>query len=244
MDTIYVHPIPLLTIADHHSRYDYTRVLGIILGRTTNGIHITNAFAIPFEESPDDFYIDTTYLHSMFNLIKRITLDEKILGWYHTGSYITKLDYEITRFIQTLTETSAIVLVSDLEADDTPIRAYTLKNDEFVYVNTVFQAEEAEDVGLEHLARDLKRKENKVLDGLNMYRESLNSILEYLDEVIENGGSNKIMDEIQECLNDIPRIELGDMSNIYLGCLVKNVLRLKDLNINKKDNQLRDRIVN
>lgn len=244
MDSVIVHPTPLLSIADHHARFDYTRVVGIILGNTANGVHITNAFAVPFEEEHNMFFLDTSYLLSMYALVKKITLDEKILGWYHTGRYIINNDCEITQYIQTLTDEPAICLVVDLDAVSTPARAYTLKDDEFVYVNTAIEAEEAEEVGVEHLVRDIKEGGNGIVDGLKMYRDSLDSILKYLDDVIEKGGSNEIMDEIQECLNDVPRIELGDMSNVYLGTLMKNVVRLKDLAINKRENKLRDEIVN
>lgn len=240
MDSVIIHPTPLLQIADHYIRYDEEKVVGIILGNTTNGIHITNTFALPYEEDLNNFFIDTSYLQSMHALVKKISVDEKILGWYHTGQHILKYDQEITRYIETLTELPAIALLVDLESSDTPIRAYNLKDNDFVYVNTLIEAEEAEEVGVEHLVRDIKGSDKEILDGLKVYKESLDNILKYLDDVLINGGDNEIMGEIQECLNDIPRIELGEMSSIYLGSLVKNVVRLKDLEINRKENSLRD----
>jgi JAB1/Mov34/MPN/PAD-1 ubiquitin protease len=63
---VIVHPLVLLSVADHYHRVargTRKRVIGILLGQSLSGgtIDITNSFAIPFEEDmkhPVRVYID------------------------------------------------------------------------------------------------------------------------------------------------------------------------------------------
>ena len=74
-----VHPLVLLSVADHYNRIasnTRNRVVGVLLGtRTRNKVDITNSFAVPFEEDlkdPSVWFLDHNFLESMFWMFKKV----------------------------------------------------------------------------------------------------------------------------------------------------------------------------
>lgn len=96
---VVVHPLVLLSVADHYKRLKLTgtkkRVVGVLLGsKTGNRVDITNSFAVPFEESnnPKVWFLDHSYLESMFWMFKKV--NSKFcrhcrLHSIHTNPFIT-----------------------------------------------------------------------------------------------------------------------------------------------------------
>lgn len=79
---VQVHPLVLLSVADHASRSaggSRKRVLGVLLGQD-NGktINVANSFAVPFEEdessgaSKNSWFLDHDYIESMMGMYKKI----------------------------------------------------------------------------------------------------------------------------------------------------------------------------
>jgi 26S proteasome regulatory subunit N8 len=76
---VIIHPLVLLSAADHYNRVakdTRKRVVGVLLGaRTRNRVDITNSFAVPFEEdlsNPKVWFLDHNYLESMFWMFKKV----------------------------------------------------------------------------------------------------------------------------------------------------------------------------
>ena len=97
---VVVHPTVLLSVVDHYNRVakdTKNRVVGTLLGFYDKGgiLHITNSFALPFEEDQQDldvWFLDHLYLEEMFTMMRRINSKELIVGWYSTGDSIKKND--------------------------------------------------------------------------------------------------------------------------------------------------------
>lgn len=79
---VQVHPLVLLSVADHASRSaggSRKRVLGVLLGQD-NGktINIANSFAVPFEEDEsvgagkNSWFLDHDYIESMMGMYRKI----------------------------------------------------------------------------------------------------------------------------------------------------------------------------
>lgn len=77
---IVVHPLVLLSVADHHaravSRNSQKRVVGVLLGQD-NGrtINVANSFGIPFEEDEKDsktWFLDHNYIQGMYEMFKKV----------------------------------------------------------------------------------------------------------------------------------------------------------------------------
>jgi hypothetical protein len=75
-----VHPLVLLSVADHHarsiSRNSHKRVVGVLLGQD-NGktINVANSFGIPFEEDEKDsktWFLDHNYIEGMYEMFKKV----------------------------------------------------------------------------------------------------------------------------------------------------------------------------
>lgn len=75
-----VHPLVLLSVADHHARSaarsSNKRVIGVLLGQD-NGktVNVANSFGIPFEEDekdPKTWFLDHNYIEGMWEMFKKV----------------------------------------------------------------------------------------------------------------------------------------------------------------------------
>lgn len=82
-----VHPLVLLSVADHHARSvprgSHKRVVGVLLGQD-NGktINVANSYGIPFEEDDKDsktWFLDHNYIESMYEMFKKVNGTCKML---------------------------------------------------------------------------------------------------------------------------------------------------------------------
>ena len=171
---VVVHPLVLLSVVDHYNRVakdTRKRVVGVLLGEVTkNQIEITNSFAVPFEEEPRDpkvWFLDHNYLEQMFFMFKKINAKEKILGWYSTGPGIRAPDIEINEYFKRFAPEPLLIVIDVTRLDNVelPAQAFCSKEDimedgtlekHFDHLPTILGASEAEDVGVEHLLRDVK----------------------------------------------------------------------------------------
>jgi 26S proteasome regulatory subunit N8 len=138
--TVIVHPLVLLSVADHHarsiSRNSHKRVIGVLLGQD-NGktINVANSFGIPFEEDEKDsktWFLDHNYIESMFEMFKKVNgtflcvnsgLDwwidgvvrfvarERMIGWYHSGPKLRASDQEINDLFKRFMSRPVMVIV-------------------------------------------------------------------------------------------------------------------------------------
>lgn len=75
-----VHPLVLLSVADHHARSvargSSKRVVGVLLGQDNGkSINVANSFGIPFEEDDKDaktWFLDHNYVEGMFEMFKKV----------------------------------------------------------------------------------------------------------------------------------------------------------------------------
>ncbi|XP_060593413.1 eukaryotic translation initiation factor 3 subunit F-like, partial [Ruditapes philippinarum] len=78
-----IHPVVLFTIVDSYERRneDARRVIGTLLGTHDKGVvEVTNAFAVPHNESEDEVAADLEYARNMFELHKKVNPSEVIVG--------------------------------------------------------------------------------------------------------------------------------------------------------------------
>jgi JAB1/Mov34/MPN/PAD-1 ubiquitin protease len=91
MVTAVVHPLVLLSVADHHARSvsknSQKRVVGVLLGQD-NGkvVNVANSFGIPFEEDDKDsktWFLDHNYIEGMYDMFKKVngTCVSLIVSW-------------------------------------------------------------------------------------------------------------------------------------------------------------------
>lgn len=245
-----IAPLVLLSVVDHYKRLSTPRVIGVLLGSCDEkAINVTNSFAVPFEELDDEFFLDTSYLQNMFDLYYKVNCKEKIVGWYHSGPKLHNIDLEITKAMTKYCRTPILSVINvHLGTNDIPCQVFKLNRDgEFSHMNVQIGADETEEVGVEHLLRDIKEgtgcsikdKVSGIVDSLKMYEECLSAIIQYLDDV--QGGkkpNKKILNLFQEILDGVPKYDKDvNMSQIYVAELANTLIAMNDCKRNKLEEQ-------
>jgi len=251
------------------------RVVGVLLGSwsTKNEIDISNSFAVPFDEDEKDptvWFFDHQYLETMYAMFKKVNAKERIVGWYHTGPKLHPNDIAINDLLRKYCSQSILVIV-DAKANriGLPTEAYrsveevhddgtpTIKT--FQHVPSEIGAEEAEEVGVEHLLRDIKdttvgtlsQKITNQLMGLKGLEIKLNDMHKYLQQVAD--GKLPMNHQITYLLQDIFNL-LPDVTNpqfvksinvntndqmlvVYTASLIRSIIALHNLINNKINNK-------
>ncbi|KAK1442756.1 eukaryotic translation initiation factor 3 subunit f-related protein [Babesia gibsoni] len=272
---VVVHPIVLLSVVDHYNRSAHgtsRRVVGTILGEVIDGdIHVTNSFAVPFEEdakNPLVWFFDHNYHENMFIMFKKINTREKVLGWYSTGPKCKPADLEIHELYRKYCPNPIYIIVDITQKEELPVEAYISVEEPtsdrrfrrtFAHVPSEMGALEAEEVGMEHLLRDLtnvatstlsKKVESKIT-ALKSLIAKLVEIVEYLNGVI-NGTytpNPAIIYMLQDILNMFPTTESDEIVEaftinmndttlaLYIGSIIRSMLALHNLIDNMAENK-------
>ncbi|OWR43683.1 proteasome 26S non-ATPase subunit 7 [Danaus plexippus plexippus] len=251
------------------------RVVGVLLGcwRAKGVLDVSNSFAVPFDEDDKDksvWFLDHDYLENMYGMFKKVNAREKVVGWYHTGPKLHQNDVAINELIRRYCPNSVLVIIDAKPKDlGLPTEAYQAVEEvhddgspttrTFEHVPSEIGAEEAEEVGVEHLLRDIKdttvgslsqRITNQLL-GLRGLHSQLSEIRDYLIQV--NQGSlpmnHQIIYQLQDIFNLLPDIFSDNFADnlyiktndqslvVYLAALVRSIIALHNLINNKITNR-------
>lgn len=235
--TVTVSPLVLLSVVDHYNRVakdssnKNKRVVGVILGDNSGDIiRVTNSYAIPFEEddkNPDVWFLDHNFIESMGDMFRKINAKEKLIGWYHSGPKLRQSDLKINDIVFKKFVGSPLLLIVDVKPKlDIPTDAYIAVDDikvdgsaaerTFVHVPSLIEAEEAEEIGVEHLLRDIRdpaagnlslkvTQTYKSLLGLHL---KLREIANYLEKVYlkKLPINHTILGKLQNVFNLLPNL--------------------------------------
>ncbi len=198
-----------------------------------------------------------------------LAASERVVGWYSSGPKIRPNDIDINELFRkyttdpllcvieaTSTElglpTKSYVSVEKVNADGTT--AMTFK-----HVESQIGAVEAEEVGVEHLLRDIhdtsvstlaQRVQDKTL-ALRSLVERLREIEAYLGHVVARHlpPNQALLDMLQSVFNLLPNLATADMADafasktndsmlaIYLSSLVRSIVALHELINNRIANR-------
>ena len=222
------------------------------------------------------FYLEHNYLEKMLAMFRKINAKERVVGFYSTGPQIRPNDLRIYEIVgRALPEgclTPAVFCIIDIRPDrpDLPVTAYKVVEEvsntsggsgqkqiqgTFAHVPVQMGAEEAEEIGVEHLLRDINDPtistvasliKGKVA-GLATLTEKLVECKDYLETVArgEVKPNQEIIANLQTILNLLPNLNAEDLVHsmivktndmhmaIYLAALIRSVIALHDLVNNK-----------
>ncbi|KAI1341811.1 maintenance of mitochondrial structure and function-domain-containing protein [Xylariaceae sp. FL0016] len=229
-----VAPLVLLSVVDHYNRVakgTRKRVVGVLLGQNDGKtVRVSNSFAVPFEEDNDDpsvWFLDHNYVENMNEMFKKVNAREKLIGWYHSGPKLRASDLEINELFKRYTPNPLLVII-DVQPKESgvPTDAYfaveeikddgTTTSKTFVHTPSTIEAEEAEEIGVEHLLRDIRdvaigtlstRITNQLqsLQGLHL---RLRDIQTYLQKV-QDGQlpvNHAVLGNLQDIFNLLPNL--------------------------------------
>ncbi|EGG08823.1 uncharacterized protein MELLADRAFT_84388 [Melampsora larici-populina 98AG31] len=187
----------------------------------------------PSSKNPTTWFLDHNFVESMGDMFKKVSAKEKLIGWYHTGPKLRSTDLEINEVFKRYCPRPVMVIV-DVRPDrgiakgsvtDAYFAIEEIKDDgtatqnTFMHVPSSIEAEESEEIGVEHLLRDIKdlstgTLSTRVTDRLNSLRglqARLSEISDYLQGVIKNDlpVNHQIIYNLQDIFNLLPNIDLS-----------------------------------
>jgi len=277
-EKVVVHPLVLLSVVDHFNRMKQVgntrRVVGVLLGSLRMRVlDISNSFAVPFDEEDkerDVWFFDHEYLENMYHMFKKVNAREKIVGWYHTGPRLNRNDTAINDLIRAYNPNAVLVIINAEPPElGLPTEAYysveeihddgTPTSKTFEHIPSEIGAEEAEEVGVEHLLRDIRnitvgslsQQLTNQLNGLKGFYSSLSDIKSYLDKVIKNELpiNHQIIYHLQDIFNLLPEVSMPEFVRatfiktndqalvVYLAAMIRSVIALHNLISNKIQNK-------
>ncbi|OHT15093.1 Clan MP, family M67, Poh1-like metallopeptidase [Tritrichomonas foetus] len=199
----------------------------------------------------------------MYALHRKVTLKEKIIGWYSSSTTVCKNDLDIHHMMRRYNE-NPVFITTDVDAKDQheiPVAAFVgaerVRPDgrpivtSFQNVPTIVDFLEVEEIGVEHLLRDIKDVDMSEIGttlvnsvhGLAALEHRLKGISEYLQEVIDGKKEvdNEIIGITQSIFNLLPNLELKDTVDslstksddsafmIFISQLCRSVVSLHEL---------------
>jgi len=275
---VIVHPLVLLSATDHYNRIakdTRKRVVGVLLGsrerrKNVDTVDITNSFAVPFEEelnNPKVWFLDHNFLDSMYWMFKKVNTREEIVGFYSSGPKIKENDLKISSMIKGFCGREPVFVVIDVRPGTVglPTTAYEAVEEVevngkeihrvFKHISCSIAAEEAEEVGVEHLLRDINDPSTSTValqiqrkvNGLTGLLNRLSEIKEYLEKIVDGKMpiNNQITYNLQNIFNLLPNLNVEELVRsmlvktndihlvIYLSSLIRSVLALHELLTNK-----------
>ncbi|KAK9076059.1 hypothetical protein SSX86_004392 [Deinandra increscens subsp. villosa] len=278
IEKVVVHPLVLLSIVDNYYRVakdTRKRVVGVLLGSSFKGtVDVTNSYSVPFEEDDKDpsiWFLDHNYHEAMFSMFKRINAKEHVVGWYSTGPKLRENDLDVHGLFNDYIPNPVLVII-DVQPKELgiPTKAYyaieevkenaTQKSQKvFVHVPSEIAAHEVEEIGVEHLLRDVKdttistlaTEVTGKLAALKGLDARLKEIRGYLDLVIDEKLplNHEILYHLQDVFNLLPNLNVADLIKafavktndqmlvIYLSSLIRSVIALHNLISNKMLNK-------
>jgi len=273
---VVVHPLVLLSVTDHYNRVSKDtkkRVVGVLLGEVSKGvIDVSNSYAVPFEEDPKNskiWFVDHNYHENMYAMFKKVNAKEAVVGWYSSGTSIRTADLDIHELWRRYTPNPVLVVINVAPTHDDvglPTKAYVTQEEvskdgtqsvmAFQHLPSEIGALEAEEVGVEHLLRDIHdtsistvaNKVNAKLLGLKSLVAHLKDMHDYLDKVVEGKlpKNHSILNQLQDTFNLLPNLNVEELVRsfavktndmmlvIYLSSLIRSVVALHNLINNKQ----------
>ncbi|KAG4152546.1 hypothetical protein ERO13_D04G129228v2 [Gossypium hirsutum] len=258
IEKVIVHPLVLLSIVDNYNRVakdTRERVIGVLLGTSFKGtVDVSPTAMQEDEKDPSIWFLDHNYHESMFSMFKRINAKEHVVGWCSTGPKLRENDQDIHRLFHNYVPNPVLVTI-DVQPKELgiPTKAYydveevkenaTQKSQKvFVHVPSEIAAHEVEEIGVEHLLRDVKDTTISTL---------ATEIRGYLDLVIDEKLplNHEILYHLQDVFNLLPNLNVNDLIKafavqtndmmlvIYLLSLIRSVIALHNLINNKMLNK-------
>jgi len=202
-------------------------------------------------------------------MFKKVNARERMIGWYHTGPKLRASDQEINEVFKRLI-TRPVMVIVNVSQDHVgiPTSAYfaveEIKDDgtetqkTFLHVPSAIDAEEAEEIGVEHLLRDIKdsttttltTRVQEQLASLRGLQARLTEVRDYLRQVArgELPINHTVVYHLQDALNLLPDLDQPSTTSafttntndqllvVYLSSLIRAVIALERLVENKATN--------
>lgn len=189
-----LHPLVIMNVSDHWTRVraqdgKQQKVFGALIGKQSGRtVEVMNSFELLYKTEGGNTVIDTEYFYKKEEQFKQVFKDLDFLGWYTTGGKPTDKDVRTHEQICVIHE-SPILLLLDSQAStaNLPISVYESVIDieegntvtHLVSVDYTLATEEAERIGVDHVAR-VSNLESGVVSSASEHLHSQHSSITML----------------------------------------------------------------
>lgn len=166
--SVALHPLVIMNISEHWTRVSAqegkpTQVVGALIGKQKGrNIEVMNSFELLIHQFDGDVVIDRDYYSTKEDQFKQVFSDMDFLGWYNTGELQLESDLKVHKQICQINESPVFLKLNALGRNaELPVSIYESVIDlvekeakmRFVELPYVLATEEAERIGVDHVAR-------------------------------------------------------------------------------------------
>ncbi|CAL8139330.1 unnamed protein product [Orchesella dallaii] len=168
--TVSLHPLVIMNISEHWTRTraqndgKHSQVLGAIIGQHKGRhLEIMNSFELVFTVHEGLVVIDRDYYRTKEEQFKQVFSEMDFLGWYTTGDLPSPADIHVHKQICEIYESPVLLKLNPVarNVDQLPVSIFEsiidiVSGDAtmlFVQLPYVLATEEAERIGVDHVAR-------------------------------------------------------------------------------------------
>lgn len=258
--SVSLHPLVIMNISEHWTRVSAQEgkpmlVVGALIGKQKGrNIEIMNSFELLFHLVEDDVVIEREYYNTKEDQFKQVFSDLDFLGWYSTGELQPEADIKVHEQICQINESPVFLKLNPLaRSAELPVSIFESVIDlvekeakmRFVELPYVLATEEAERIGVDHVARVSTSDSGELStaaehlsaqhSAIKMLHSRVKLILDYI-KAVEQGSvpkNHEILREAYSLCHRLPVLnttkfrdefynQYNDVSLItYLGVLSK-----------------------
>jgi len=244
-----IHPVVLFQIADSYERrnIDSRRVIGSLVGSVDKQcVEVTNCFSVPHKEHEDSVQVDIMYAQDMFELNKKVSPQEGLVGWFATGNEVTNHSALIHDYYARETKDPIhLTLDTTLESGRMTMKAYVFvplgvpgatTGSMFTPVPVEMTATEPEIAGLDLLHKTKFQKTltrpiealpdlTKIAEASGKLEDYLDILLKYVESVCDGSqpADNVIGRQLWDLVQSVPKMD-GEEFERMLNSNVRDLL--------------------
>ncbi|XP_049625339.1 eukaryotic translation initiation factor 3 subunit F-like [Suncus etruscus] len=263
-----LHPAILASIVESYERRNEGAacVIGTLLGTVDkHSVEVTNCFSVPHNESEDEDAVDKEFAKNMYELHKKVSPNELILGWYATGHGITEHSVLIHEYYSREAPNPIHLTVdASLQNGQMSIKAYvsTLMGVHgrtmevmFTPLTVKYAYHDTERIGVDLIMKTCFNA-NRVI-GLSSdlqqvggasarIQDALSTVLQYAEDVLSRkvSADNTVGRFLMSLVNQVPKIVPDDFE-IMLNSNINDLLMVTYLaNLTQSQIALNEKLVN
>jgi COP9 signalosome complex subunit 6 len=233
--SVSLHPLVIMNISEHWTRTKAQegkpkQVYGALIGKTVGrDIEVMNSFELDYSTIDGLVVIDREYYNQKEEQFKQVFSDMDFLGWYSTGEKPTAAEISVHRQIMNINESPLFLQLSPGGGNCTELPLYLFESVIdmvegragilFVKLPYTLSTEEAERIGLDHVARIVAGNEvstSRTADQLTAQHSAIKMltgrvklILEYM-KAVERGElprNHEILRQVRALSHRLPVLE-------------------------------------
>uniref|UniRef100_A0A2K6SIA3 MPN domain-containing protein n=1 Tax=Saimiri boliviensis boliviensis TaxID=39432 RepID=A0A2K6SIA3_SAIBB len=213
-----------------------------------NGRHsaeVTNCFSVPHNESEVEVAVDVEFAKNMYELHKKVSPNELILGWYATGHDITEHSVPIHEYYSREAP-NPIHLTVDTTYVSTLMGVPRRTTGVFTPLTVKYAYYDTERIGVDLIMKTCFSPNRQVGGASARIQDALSTVLQYAEDVLSGkvSADNTVGRFLMSLVNQVPKI-IPDNFETMLNSNINDLLMVTYLaNLTQSQIALNEKLVN